>query len=96
MSETIREHVNRRLRWFYLSCAVGFGLFLVPSLLDEREALTRLLKITSPLIFALGAILMAGVTCPRCSKPLGKSFMWQRGTLDLCPNCGASLDERMP
>ena len=96
MSETIRDYVDRRLRRFYLSCAIGFGLFLVPSLLNEHESRSQLLKIAGLLILALGAIAMASVTCPRCSKPLGNSFMWQRGTLELCPHCGVRLDERLP
>lgn len=96
MTETIRAYVNRRLRWFYLSCAVGFGLYFVPGLLEEQGALSRLLKIASLLILALGALMMASVTCPRCSKAFGKSFMWQRGTLEFCPNCGVRLDEQVP
>lgn len=90
---TIREYVNCRLRWFYLSCAIGFGLFFIPPLLNEREPASQLLKIAGLLILALGAIVMAGVRCPRCSKPLGRSFMWQRGTLEFCPHCGVGLDE---
>jgi hypothetical protein len=95
MTQTIREYVNRRLRWFYLSCVIGIGLFFVPGLLEEHEGLSQWLKIASLVILALGATTMASVTCPRCSKPLGKSFMWQRGTLEFCPNCGVRLDERV-
>jgi hypothetical protein len=93
VSVTIREYVNCRLRWFYFACAIGFGLFFVPPLLNEREATSQLLKIAGLLTLTLGAIVMAGVRCPRCSKPLGRSFMWQRGTLELCPHCGVGLDE---
>jgi hypothetical protein len=96
MSATIREYVNRRLRWFHVCSAIGLGLFFVPRVLDDHEVSSRLVKIVALLVLAGGAIVMARVRCPRCSKPLGKSFMWQRGTLDLCHNCGVRLDEPLP
>ena len=96
MAETIRKHVNRRLRWFYLSWAIGLGLFFVPRVVNESATASQLVKIAGLLLLALAALVMASVACPRCSGPIGKSFMWQRGTPEFCPRCGVRLDEPLP
>jgi hypothetical protein len=96
MNETIRDYVNRRLRRFYAVWGLGVALVLVPGALNEHGGLSRLMTFAGLLLLAGGAMVMASVKCPKCSKPLGKSFMWQRGTLDFCPKCNARLDESRP
>jgi hypothetical protein len=96
MAESIRKHVNRRLRWFYLCCLTGVAIFFVPRFLDAGAGASQLVKIAGLLLLALATIVMAGVTCPRCSRPIGKSFMWQRGTPEFCSGCGVRLDEKLP
>jgi hypothetical protein len=77
MSETIREYVGRRLRWFYFCWTIGLGLFFVPRLLNESATASQLQKIAGLLLLAVAAIVMASVTCPRCSNRSGS------------PSCGS-------
>jgi hypothetical protein len=93
MIETVRDYVKRRLRWFYAICGVGFALVLVPGAINDYGWPSKLLRLAGILLLVGGTLVMARLKCPKCSKPLGKFFLWQRGTLDFCPNCGVRLDD---
>jgi hypothetical protein len=105
MNETIRQHLNRRIRWLG---AAGLGGWLLVAAAAGLFSGHRSGGPPSPLFFAGFALfggamlLIQRVRCPKCSTPLGQiatqmAFsLFRKRKINYCPYCGVSLEEPMP
>jgi hypothetical protein len=96
MSETIRQHVKRRVRLTAVVLAVGMAAMLY--LLDHRvEPWARSASLPAFAAMAVGLIWSGWVNCPRCGYLFSRNefarFAWPSlPEPDNCPHCGISLD----
>ena len=101
MGETIRGHIQRRVRWFM---AIGFlAWLLIPGWLAiARDHGQPYIPFVAMAIFASAALgLQLFVRCPKCKIRLGQIGV-QVGVgilkpkVNFCPYCGVNLDEPLP
>jgi hypothetical protein len=105
MSETMREYLKRRGRWYVALFLVGLALVFLPSavvaivgrreLLHEYREQYALVRVLGLLFLAAASVLRSRVKCPKCNKPLGSQARWNNVPA-FCPNCGVNFDEPMP
>ena len=97
---TNRQHIRRRLRWFF---AIGFGawLLLASTMLTTVGEPPPLLIGLGMFAFVAAALSMQfGIRCLLCGGNLGLtigpatfSFFRRKHVVNYCPYCGSSLDE---
>jgi len=105
---TIRDNINKQLRWTRVAQLLGLSLWTVPlgilpqthSGANESPALAvigLLLLVVAPLLLFGGAlVILYRIRCPRCRDRLDSvcwvSWMSVPPRIQACPCCGVVLD----
>ena len=98
---TIRDKLNRQVRWVYPLLFLAFALFLLGGILTA----TRTIESPWPMVIGFAIALPVfifmtfGIKCPSCKSILfgctwpvgGKTFSVGK-RMKFCPRCGVDLD----
>lgn len=98
---TIREHLEKRLRWGTAAALSSLALVIIFGIMSSDEG--------SPPLFFIGFIpFMAtilymnfGIRCPKCSGNLGLTIghasmsFGSKHRISFCPYCGTSIDQEI-
>lgn len=98
---TIREQLNRQVRWVYPLLFLAMGVFFLGGMLAAAQVIQWPwhMLIGSAIFFPVFIFMTFGIKCPSCRKMLfgctwavgGKIFSVGK-RMQFCPRCGVDLD----
>lgn len=101
---TIRDKLNRQVRWVWPLMFLGVVLFVSGGVLEATQVMSFpwLMIPAAPLIFGTYYYMIFGIKCPHCQKcffgatwVVGGRLFSVGKRMRFCPRCGVDFDSEM-